>query len=117
MEPVNAVGVCPQQSFLCDSQEYVTHVDPMSQLGLTSDSVEGYNIGEIHRPSSPSAALTPELLPCGYLVGDSNTINIQLKGASSWKTASVKLIQCCYSSKQLVQHRYRKSGKLVAFNW
>uniref|UniRef100_A0A3Q3W0G2 Neuron navigator 3 n=1 Tax=Mola mola TaxID=94237 RepID=A0A3Q3W0G2_MOLML len=63
-------------------KEYVTHVDPMSQLGLTSDSVEGYNIGEIHRPSSPSAALTPELLPCGYLVGDSNTINIQLKVSS-----------------------------------
>lgn len=57
-------------------QEYITHVDPVSQLGLSTDSVQGYNIGEIHRPSSPS---TPELLPCGYLVGD-NTINIQLKG-------------------------------------
>ncbi|KAM8762553.1 neuron navigator 2 isoform 3-T3 [Acanthopagrus schlegelii] len=64
-------------------KEYITHVDPMSQLGLSSDSVEGYKIGEIHRPSSASAALTPELLPCGYLVGDSNTINIQLKGVSS----------------------------------
>uniref|UniRef100_A0A4W6EK42 Neuron navigator 3 n=1 Tax=Lates calcarifer TaxID=8187 RepID=A0A4W6EK42_LATCA len=61
-------------------KEYITHVDPMSQLGLSSDSVEGYNIGEIHRPSSLSAAQTPELLPCGYLVGDSNTISIQLKG-------------------------------------
>ncbi|XP_034535737.1 neuron navigator 2 [Notolabrus celidotus] len=64
-------------------KEYITHVDPVSQLGLSSDSVEGYNIGEIHRPSSPRAAQTPELLPCGYLVGDSNTINIQLKGVSS----------------------------------
>lgn len=64
-------------------KEYTTHVDPVSQLGLSSDSVEGYNIGEIHRPSSPSAAHTPELLPCGYLVGDSNTINIQLKGVRS----------------------------------
>uniref|UniRef100_A0A7N8YK61 Neuron navigator 3 n=1 Tax=Mastacembelus armatus TaxID=205130 RepID=A0A7N8YK61_9TELE len=64
-------------------KEYITHVDPASQLGLSSDSVEGYNIGEIHRPSSPSAAHTPELLPCGYLVGDSNTISIQLKGVSS----------------------------------
>ncbi|XP_026033562.1 neuron navigator 2 isoform X9 [Astatotilapia calliptera] len=63
-------------------KEYITHVDPVSQLGLSSDSVQGYNIGEIHRPSSPSAANTPELLPCGYLVGD-NTINIQLKGAGS----------------------------------
>lgn len=69
---------------LCLGQEYITHVDPMTQLGLSSDSVEGYNIGEIHRPSrsssSSSAAHTPELLPCGYLVGDSNTINIRLKG-------------------------------------
>uniref|UniRef100_A0A672Y450 Neuron navigator 3 n=1 Tax=Sphaeramia orbicularis TaxID=375764 RepID=A0A672Y450_9TELE len=63
-------------------KEYITHVDPVNQLGLSSDSVEGYNIGEIHRPSSPSAAQTPELLPCGYLVGDSNTISIQLKGPS-----------------------------------
>ncbi|XP_040895283.1 neuron navigator 2 isoform X1 [Toxotes jaculatrix] len=64
-------------------KEYITHVDPVSQLGLSSDSVEGYNIGEIHRPSSLSAAHTPELLPCGYLVGDSNTISIQLKGVTS----------------------------------
>ncbi|XP_055363464.1 neuron navigator 2 isoform X4 [Betta splendens] len=64
-------------------KEYVTHVDPVSQLGLSSDSVEGYNIGDVHRPSSPSAAHTPELLPCGYLVGDSNTISIRLKGVSS----------------------------------
>ncbi|XP_056232001.1 neuron navigator 2 isoform X4 [Seriola aureovittata] len=64
-------------------KEYITHVDPVSQLGLSSDSVEGYNIGEIHRHSSLSAAHTPELLPCGYLVGDSNTISIQLKGVST----------------------------------
>ncbi|XP_038128436.1 neuron navigator 2 isoform X3 [Cyprinodon tularosa] len=63
-------------------KEYITHVDPVHQLGLSTESVQGYNIGEIHRPSSSSAATTPELLPCGYLVGD-NTINIQLKGASS----------------------------------
>ncbi|MEQ2205872.1 hypothetical protein XENOCAPTIV_016840, partial [Xenoophorus captivus] len=60
-------------------EEYITHVDPVSQLGLSTDSVQGYNIREIHRPSSSSTASTPELLPCGYLVGD-NIINIQLKG-------------------------------------
>lgn len=58
----------------------------MTQLGLSSDSVQGYNIGEIHRPSG-GAAPTPELLPCGYLVGDSNTISIQLKGDSLKKNA------------------------------
>ncbi|KAM8894127.1 LOW QUALITY PROTEIN: neuron navigator 2 [Spinachia spinachia] len=63
-------------------KEYITHVDPASQLGLTSDSVAGYNIGDIHRPSIPKGAQTPELLPCGYLVGDSDTINIRLKGVS-----------------------------------
>ncbi|KAK6294796.1 hypothetical protein J4Q44_G00356260 [Coregonus suidteri] len=64
-------------------KEYITHVDPVSQLGLTCDSVEGYNIGDVHRHSNTSTAHTPELLPCGYLVGDSDTINIRLKGVSS----------------------------------
>uniref|UniRef100_A0A3P9ANX8 Calponin-homology (CH) domain-containing protein n=1 Tax=Esox lucius TaxID=8010 RepID=A0A3P9ANX8_ESOLU len=64
-------------------KEYITHVDPVSQLGLTCDSVEGYSIGDVHRHSNASAAHTPELLPCGYLVGDSDTINIRLKGVSS----------------------------------
>ncbi|XP_045544917.1 neuron navigator 2 isoform X4 [Salmo salar] len=64
-------------------KEYITHVDPVSQLGLTCDSVEGYNIGDVHRHSNTGVAHTPELLPCGYLVGDSDTINIRLKGVSS----------------------------------
>lgn len=66
---------------VCMCQEYVSHVDPGGQLGLSTDSVEGYNIGEVHRLGRPSAAHTPELLPCGYLVGDSDTINVRLKGA------------------------------------
>ncbi|KAJ7985723.1 hypothetical protein DPEC_G00343420 [Dallia pectoralis] len=64
-------------------KEYITHVDPVNQLGLTCDSVEGYSIGDVHRHSNGGAAHTPELLPCGYLVGDSDTINIKLKGVSS----------------------------------
>ncbi|XP_030620971.1 neuron navigator 2 [Chanos chanos] len=62
-------------------KEYIRHVDPVSQLGLGSDSVEGYRIGDIQRPSA--GASTPELLPCGYLVGENDTINISLKGVSS----------------------------------
>uniref|UniRef100_A0A3B4D7H2 Calponin-homology (CH) domain-containing protein n=1 Tax=Pygocentrus nattereri TaxID=42514 RepID=A0A3B4D7H2_PYGNA len=58
-------------------KEYIRHVDPVSQLGLGSDSVEGYRIGDVLRPSG---ADTPELLPCGYLVGENDTINISLKG-------------------------------------
>lgn len=76
------LGVPFKTDMLLIFQEYITHVDPVTQLGLSSDSVEGYNIGEIHRPSSLTAADTPELLPCGYLVGDSNTISIQLKGTA-----------------------------------
>ncbi|XP_074740568.1 neuron navigator 2 isoform X5 [Strix uralensis] len=58
-------------------KEYIIHVDPMSQLGLNSDSVLGYSIGEIKRTNS---AETPELLPCGYLVGENNTISVTIKG-------------------------------------
>ncbi|XP_073514345.1 neuron navigator 2 isoform X14 [Phyllobates terribilis] len=58
-------------------KEYLVHVDPVTQLGLNSDSVVGYNIGEIKRTNT---AGTPELLPCGYLVGESDTISVSLKG-------------------------------------
>ncbi|XP_074086469.1 neuron navigator 2 isoform X7 [Macrotis lagotis] len=60
-------------------KEYIIHVDPTSQLGLNSDSVLGYSIGEIKRTNTPE---TPELLPCGYLVGENNTISVSIKGLS-----------------------------------
>ncbi|XP_077902475.1 neuron navigator 2 isoform X2 [Ictidomys tridecemlineatus] len=58
-------------------KEYIIHVDPVSQLGLNSDSVLGYSIGEIQRSSTSE---TPELLPCGYLVGENTTISVTVKG-------------------------------------
>ncbi|XP_036114057.1 neuron navigator 2 isoform X3 [Molossus molossus] len=58
-------------------KEYIIHVDPVSQLGLNSDSVLGYGIGEVKRSN---ASETPELLPCGYLVGENTTISVTLKG-------------------------------------
>ncbi|XP_046713444.1 neuron navigator 2 isoform X2 [Silurus meridionalis] len=67
-------------------KEYIRHVDPVSHLGLSSDSVEAYRIGELIRPCKTE---TPELLPCGYLVGENNTINISLKGVSSQSTDSL----------------------------
>ncbi|KAK3562237.1 hypothetical protein QTP86_032104, partial [Hemibagrus guttatus] len=67
-------------------KEYIRHIDPVSQLGLSSDSVEAYRIGDVIRPGR---AKTPELLPCGYLVGENNTINITLKGVSSQSTDSL----------------------------
>ncbi|XP_023808053.1 neuron navigator 2 isoform X2 [Oryzias latipes] len=86
---IGCIGVCGKTKWdVLDGvvrrlfKEYISHVDPVSQLGLSTDSIQGYNIGEVHRPSRLSTTSTPELLPCGYLVGD-NSINIQLKGASS----------------------------------
>ncbi|KAG5839916.1 hypothetical protein ANANG_G00210230 [Anguilla anguilla] len=60
-------------------KEYVIQVDPAAQLGLNSDSVVGYSIGDVHRSAG---AQTPELLPCGYLVGENDTISVSLKGVS-----------------------------------
>lgn len=52
----------------------------MSQLGLNSDSVLGYSIGEIKRSNTSE---TPELLPCGYLVGENTTISVTVRGNSA----------------------------------
>ncbi|XP_030056580.1 LOW QUALITY PROTEIN: neuron navigator 2 [Microcaecilia unicolor] len=60
-------------------KEYIIHIDPVTHLGLNSDSVLGYSIGEIKRTNN---AETPELLPCGYLVGENTTISVTVKGVS-----------------------------------
>lgn len=52
-------------------------MDPLTSLGLSSDSITCYRMGEVVRSHSSEV---PELLPCGYLVGDSNVIKINLKG-------------------------------------
>ena len=52
-------------------------VDPLTSLGLGSDSILSYRMGEVVR--GPSSQL-PELLPCAYLVGHNNLIQVQLKG-------------------------------------
>lgn len=51
----------------------------MSGLGLSPDSILSYAIGEIIRSRERGP---PELLPCGYLVGDVNKIRVTLKGAA-----------------------------------
>nr|XP_042093924.1 neuron navigator 2 isoform X12 [Ovis aries] len=58
-------------------KEYIVHIDPVSQLGLNSDSVLGYSIGDVKRSNTSE---TPELLPCGYLVGENTTISVAVKG-------------------------------------
>ncbi|XP_023206330.1 neuron navigator 3 isoform X8 [Xiphophorus maculatus] len=58
-------------------KEYVFRVDPGTSLGLSSDSIVGYRMGEVIRCH---ASEVPELLPCGYLVGDNNIIKVHVKG-------------------------------------
>lgn len=58
-------------------QEYIFRVDPTTSLGLSSDCIASYCIGDVIRAHSLEV---PELLPCGYLVGDNNVITVNLKG-------------------------------------
>ncbi|XP_048863874.1 neuron navigator 3-like isoform X2 [Brienomyrus brachyistius] len=58
-------------------KEYIFRVDPLTSLGLTSDSIMSYRLGDVVRARGSEV---PEKLPCGCLVGDSNAITISLKG-------------------------------------
>ncbi|XP_052524279.1 neuron navigator 3 isoform X5 [Tympanuchus pallidicinctus] len=58
-------------------KEYIFRVDPAASLGLSSDCIASYCIGDVTRAHSLEV---PELLPCGYLVGDNNIITVNLKG-------------------------------------
>ena len=57
-------------------------VDPVTNLGLSAESVYSYHIGEIMRTKD---AELPELLPIGYLVGETMQIGICLKGKTQFK--------------------------------
>lgn len=59
-------------------QEYCERVDPLSSLGLGVDCIWSYHIGEVVRYKDSSL---PDLLPCGYLVGETCNITVCLKGA------------------------------------
>ncbi|MBN3315130.1 NAV3 protein, partial [Atractosteus spatula] len=58
-------------------KEYIFRIDPVTSLGLNSDSIVSYRMGDVVRAH---ASEVPELLPCGYLVGDNNVITVSLKG-------------------------------------
>lgn len=60
-------------------KEYILRVDPVSNLGLSAESILSYHIGEISRGRHPES---PELLPYGYLVGEVMAIKLVLKGAN-----------------------------------
>ncbi|XP_068132732.1 neuron navigator 3 isoform X4 [Hyperolius riggenbachi] len=58
-------------------KEYIFRVDPAGSLGLTTDAIASYIVGDVIRTNN---AEVPEMLPCGYLVGDKNIITVNLKG-------------------------------------
>ncbi|XP_066865888.1 neuron navigator 3 isoform X3 [Kogia breviceps] len=58
-------------------KEYVFRIDTSTSLGLSSDCIASYCIGDLIRSHNLEV---PELLPCGYLVGDNNIITVNLKG-------------------------------------
>ena len=69
--------------------EYVRQIDPASHLGLDEDCLWYYRVGEEVRSLVTSDEggdddefnAVPELLPCGYLVGDYNQIHVFIKTA------------------------------------
>lgn len=69
-------------------QEYVLRIDPVTNLGLSAESVYSYHIGDIVRSKDSEV---PELLPIGYLVGDTMQIGICLKGKNHYGLTSLVL--------------------------
>uniref|UniRef100_A0A1I8QBP7 AAA+ ATPase domain-containing protein n=1 Tax=Stomoxys calcitrans TaxID=35570 RepID=A0A1I8QBP7_STOCA len=61
-------------------KDYVSRIDPGTNLGLNTDSITSYHLGEAKR--GPEMGF-PELLPCGYIVGNVRTLYICLQGVGS----------------------------------
>lgn len=61
-------------------KDYLSRIDPGTNLGLNTDSITSYHLGEATR--GPEMGF-PELLPCGYSVGTVNTLYICLQGVGS----------------------------------
>lgn len=68
-------------------------IDTSSSLGLSSDCIASYCIGDLIRSHNLEV---PELLPCGYLVGDNNIITVNLKGKK--KSPTFTQVPLCFFS-------------------
>ncbi|XP_051885850.1 neuron navigator 3 isoform X2 [Pristis pectinata] len=95
-------------------KEYIFRLDPSTSLGLSTDSIVSYNIGDIVRSYNMEL---PELLPCGYLVGESNIITVNLKGVAENSVDSLvfealipKPTMHCYLNVLLEHRRIILSG-------
>ena len=79
--------------------DYVRQVDPSSHLGLDDECLWYYRVGEMMRSlaaDDSAADSVPELLPCGYLVGDCNEIQVCVK------TTAKYALPACLSLETLV---------------
>lgn len=61
-------------------KDYLARVDPGGNLGLNTDSITSYHLGDAKR--GPEMGY-PELLPCGYIVGHVKSLFICLQGVGS----------------------------------
>lgn len=61
-------------------KDYVARIDPGTNLGLNTDSITSYHLGDAKR--GPEVGF-PELLPCGYIVGHVRALYICLQGVGS----------------------------------
>lgn len=61
-------------------KDYLSRIDPGTNLGLNTDSITSYHLGEAKR--GPEMGF-PELLPCGYIIGNVKTLYICLQGVGS----------------------------------
>lgn len=61
-------------------KDYLSKIDPGTNLGLNTDSITSYHLGEAKR--GPEMGF-PELLPCGYIIGSVKTLHICLQGVGS----------------------------------
>jgi neuron navigator 2 len=61
-------------------KDYLSRIDPGTNLGLNTDSITSYHLGEAKR--GPEMGF-PELLPCGYIIGNVKALHICLQGVGS----------------------------------
>lgn len=61
-------------------KDYLSRIDPGTNLGLNTDSITSYHLGEAKR--GPEMGF-PELLPCGYIIGNVKSLYICLQGVGS----------------------------------
>lgn len=61
-------------------KDYLARIDTGTNLGLNTDSITSYHLGDAKR--GPEIGF-PELLPCGYIVGNVRSLYICLQGVGS----------------------------------